>query len=134
MMAVWGCRRRSRGCSEWSIRSRWRRWAARPAGRWRRRGRTVAGWGVWAAGTGGRAWSRVGVGAVVGDVAAPVPVLAAGGIADGRGLAAALALGATGALVGTRFLATAESLADPEAKKAIIAGSGQDTERSRVLD
>ena len=71
---------------------------------------------------------------VVADLAAPVPVLAAGGIADGRGLAAALALGAAGALIGTRFLATAESLADPAAKKAIVDGCGQDTERSRVLD
>ena len=71
---------------------------------------------------------------VVADLAAPVPVLAAGGIADGRGLAAALTLGAAGVLVGTRFLATAESLVDPAAKKAIIDGHGQDTERSVVLD
>ena len=68
------------------------------------------------------------------DLAAPVPVLAAGGIADGRGVAAALALGAAGALIGTRFQATAEALADPSAKKAIIDGRGEDTERSRVLD
>ena len=68
------------------------------------------------------------------DLAAPVPVLAAGGIADGRGVAAALALGAAGALVGTRLLATAEALADPAAKKAIVDGSGEDTERSAVLD
>src|SRR5262249_27158180 len=68
------------------------------------------------------------------DLAAPVPVLAAGGIADGRGVAAALALGAAGALIGTRFQATAEALADPSAKKAIIEGHGEDTERSRVLD
>ena len=71
---------------------------------------------------------------VVVDLAAPVPVLAAGGIADGRGVAAALALGADGALIGTRFQATAESLADPSAKKAIIEGRGADTERSNVLD
>jgi nitronate monooxygenase len=71
---------------------------------------------------------------VVVDLAAPVPVLAAGGIADGRGVAAALALGAAGALIGTRLLATAEALVDPEAKKAIAAGSGEDTERSAVLD
>jgi nitronate monooxygenase len=71
---------------------------------------------------------------VVADVASPVPVLAAGGIADGRGLAAALALGAVGALIGTRFLATAESLADVSVTKAIIESGGENTERSTVLD
>ena len=71
---------------------------------------------------------------VVVDLAAPVPVLAAGGIADGRGLAAALALGAAGALIGTRFQATAEALVDPAIAKAIVEGRGQDTERSSVLD
>jgi nitronate monooxygenase len=71
---------------------------------------------------------------VVADLAAPTPVLAAGGIADGRGLAAALALGACGALIGTRFLATLEALTDPAAVKAILEGSGEDTERDRVLD
>jgi len=71
---------------------------------------------------------------VVVDLAAPVPVLAAGGIADGRGVAAALALGAAGALIGTRFQATAEALVDPSTAEAIVAGRGQDTERSRVLD
>jgi len=71
---------------------------------------------------------------IVVDLAAPTPVLAAGGIADGRGVAAALALGAAGALIGTRFQATAEALADPSAKKAIVAGQGADTERSIVLD
>jgi nitronate monooxygenase len=68
------------------------------------------------------------------DLAAPVPVLAAGGIADGRGVAAALTLGAAGALIGTRFQATAESLAEPETKKAIVEGHGEATERSSVLD
>lgn len=71
---------------------------------------------------------------IVADLAAPTPVLAAGGIADGRGVAAALALGGAGALIGTRFLATAESLADTSTKKAILDGCGQDTERSAVLD
>lgn len=71
---------------------------------------------------------------VVVDLAAPVPVLAAGGIADGRGVAAALALGAVGALIGTRFQATHEALTDPTALNAILAGRGQDTERNRVLD
>ncbi|WP_327351061.1 NAD(P)H-dependent flavin oxidoreductase [Streptomyces sp. NBC_01304] len=68
------------------------------------------------------------------DLAAPVPVLAAGGIADGRGVAAALALGAAGALIGTRFQATAEALVDPSVRQAIVEGRGQDTERSAVLD
>jgi nitronate monooxygenase len=71
---------------------------------------------------------------LVADLVAPIPVLAAGGIADGRGLAAALALGAAGALIGTRFQATTEALADPATTKAILEGRGQDTERSRVLD
>ena len=81
-----------------------------------------------------RGWSTLPFVPVVVDLAAPTPVLAAGGIADGRGVAAALALGAAGALIGTRFQATAESLAAPEIKKAIIEGHGEDTERSRVLD
>ncbi len=71
---------------------------------------------------------------VVVDLAAPTPVLAAGGIADGRGVAAALALGAAGALIGTRFQATAEALVDPSISKAIIEGRGEDTERSTILD
>lgn len=68
------------------------------------------------------------------DLVAPVPVLAAGGIADGRGLAAALALGAAGALIGTRFQASAEALVHPSIATAIVEGRGQDTERNRVLD
>jgi nitronate monooxygenase len=71
---------------------------------------------------------------VVVDLAAPVPVLAAGGIADGRGVAAALALGAAGALLGTRFQATTEALVDPATAKAIVEGCGEDTERNSVLD
>ena len=81
-----------------------------------------------------RGWSTLAFVPVVVDLAAPVPVLAAGGIADGRGLAAALALGASGALIGTRFLATAEALIDQAAQKAIIDASGEDTERDGVLD
>ncbi|MFE2417091.1 NAD(P)H-dependent flavin oxidoreductase [Streptomyces hokutonensis] len=71
---------------------------------------------------------------VVVDLAAPTPVLAAGGIADGRGLAAALALGAAGALIGTRFQATAEALVAPSTSTAIVQGHGADTERNRILD
>ncbi|MEV8635235.1 nitronate monooxygenase [Streptosporangium sp. NPDC051023] len=68
------------------------------------------------------------------DLVAPVPVLAAGGIADGRGVAAALVLGAAGVLIGTRFQATTEALVNPSITKAILEGRGQDTERSTVLD
>lgn len=81
-----------------------------------------------------RGWSTLPFVPVVVDLAAPTPVLAAGGIADGRGVAAALALGAAGALIGTRFQATAEALADPSIKQAILEGGGEDTERSSVLD
>jgi nitronate monooxygenase len=68
------------------------------------------------------------------DIAGPVPVLAAGGIADGRGLAAALVLGAAGALIGTRFEATHEALITAEAAKAIAAASAEDTTQGRALD
>jgi nitronate monooxygenase len=61
-------------------------------------------------------------------------VLAAGGVADGRGLAAALALGADGALVGTRFWATPEALVSPRAHERAIQASGDDTFRTRVYD
>jgi nitronate monooxygenase len=71
---------------------------------------------------------------VVADLVTPTPVLAAGGIADGRGVAAALVLGAAGALIGTRFQATPEALVDPSITKAIVEGCGEDTERSTVLD
>ena len=59
--------------------------------------------------------------------AVKVPVVAAGGIMDGRGLAAALALGAVGVLMGTRFIATAESGAPPFYKDALKAGDSDDT-------
>jgi nitronate monooxygenase len=62
------------------------------------------------------------------------PVVAAGGIADGRGLAAALALGADGALVGTRFWATPEALVSPRAQRRAIQAGGDDTVRTRVYD
>jgi nitronate monooxygenase len=65
---------------------------------------------------------------------APVPVLAAGGITDGRGVAAALMLGAQGAVLGTRFCATPESLYPDWAKKQLVAGFGDETTRSRVFD
>ncbi|MEV4261483.1 nitronate monooxygenase [Kribbella sp. NPDC049584] len=61
------------------------------------------------------------------DLAGSTPVVAAGGIADGRGLAAALALGAQGASLGTRFLATTEMTIAREWKDRIVAAHAQDT-------
>jgi nitronate monooxygenase len=86
-----------------------------------------------AGGHGGRRATLPFVPAVV-DQVGPVPVLAAGGIADGRGLAAALMLGASGALIGTRFEASLEALVHASVTKAILEASGGDTARSRVLD
>jgi nitronate monooxygenase len=68
------------------------------------------------------------------DAVDPIPVVAAGGIGDGRGLAAALSLGASGILVGTRFYAAEESLGHPDAKARIAAASGDDTVRTTVFD
>ena len=68
------------------------------------------------------------------DAVAPTLVLAAGGIADGRGLAAALMLGADGALIGTRFCASPEALGHDRAKQRIVAARGNETARSRVFD
>ena len=71
---------------------------------------------------------------MVARAVAPLPVLAAGGIADGRGLAAALALGAEGVLLGTRFLATAESPLHPNFKQAIVRSDGHDTMLTEIPD
>jgi enoyl-[acyl-carrier protein] reductase II len=63
--------------------------------------------------------------------AVKIPVLAAGGISDGRGIAAALALGAQGAIIGTRFIATPEAAAAPSYRRALVEGSEEDTIRTR---
>jgi nitronate monooxygenase len=63
-----------------------------------------------------------------------MPIVAAGGVADGRGLAAALMLGASGVLVGTRFYATPEAAGAEAAKQRIRDASGDDTLRSIVFD
>jgi NAD(P)H-dependent flavin oxidoreductase YrpB (nitropropane dioxygenase family) len=68
------------------------------------------------------------------DAVAPIPVLAAGGFADGRGLVAALSLGADGILLGTRFLATVESPLHPNFKQAIVDSDGHDTQLSEIPD
>lgn len=70
----------------------------------------------------------------VADAAGAVPVIAAGGIADGRGLAAALMLGADGVLMGTRFLASIEAATTAAAKQRVVAASGDATIRSTLFD
>ena len=93
----------------------------------------VVAQGTEAGGHGGGRSTLPFVPAVV-DVAGAVPVLAAGGIADGRGLAAALVLGAAGAVVGTRFEATTEALLDADEATAILAAGASDTILGRVAD
>jgi NAD(P)H-dependent flavin oxidoreductase YrpB (nitropropane dioxygenase family) len=61
------------------------------------------------------------------DAVGDVPVIAAGGIADGRGLAAALALGASAAWIGTRFLASNEASVHPDYLSRLLAASEDDT-------
>ena len=81
--------------------------------------------GTEAGGNAGWVSTMVLVPAVV-DVAGDVPVVAAGGIADGRGIAAALALGAQGVNLGTRFLATVEMTIDQAWKERIVAAGAWD--------
>ena len=68
------------------------------------------------------------------DAVAPIPVVGAGGIADGRGVLAALALGAQGVLIGTRFAAAEEALGLDAAKARLVSGSGDATVRTQVFD
>lgn len=86
---------------------------------------------------GGHVWGTVSTLAVVPrvvDAVAPVPVVAAGGIADGRGLAAVLALGAVGAWVGTRFLAAVEAAIHPDYRRRILAAGETDTFYGTLFD
>jgi NAD(P)H-dependent flavin oxidoreductase YrpB (nitropropane dioxygenase family) len=79
---------------------------------------------------GGHVWGQVSTMALVPavvDMVGPVPVIAAGGIADARGIAAAIALGASGVWMGTRFVATLESAAHPAYKSALIDAVETDT-------
>ncbi len=89
--------------------------------------------GAEAGGHGGRRSTMALVPAVV-DAVPDVPIVAAGGIADGRGIAAALMLGASGVLCGTAFYAANESLAHPAAKVEAIRASGDDTAKGAVFD
>jgi nitronate monooxygenase len=68
------------------------------------------------------------------DAVSPIPVVAAGGIGDGRGLAAALLLGATGVSLGTRLYASREAISDEQARAALVAASGDDTVRTPAFD
>jgi NAD(P)H-dependent flavin oxidoreductase YrpB (nitropropane dioxygenase family) len=86
---------------------------------------------------GGHVWGTVSTLALVPrvvDAVAPLPVVAAGGVADGRGLAAVLALGAAGAWVGTRFLAATESEIHPDYRRRILAATESDTVYSTLFD
>jgi NAD(P)H-dependent flavin oxidoreductase YrpB (nitropropane dioxygenase family) len=86
---------------------------------------------------GGHVWGGVSTMAlvpVVVDAVPGTPVVAAGGIADGRGLAAALALGAGAAWMGTRFVASEEAQAHPEYLAGILAASETDTYLGTVFD
>ena len=68
------------------------------------------------------------------DQVGKIPVVAAGGIADGRGLAAALALGAAGAWIGTRFLAAHEAAIHPRYRDLLLAASETQTEYGTLFD
>jgi len=86
---------------------------------------------------GGHVWGTVSTLALVPrvvDAVAPVPVVAAGGIADGRGLAAVLALGAAGAWVGTRFLVASEAAIHPDYRRRILAAGEADTFYGTLFD
>ena len=79
---------------------------------------------------GGHVWGTLATMALVPavvDAVAPVPVIAAGGIADGRGLAAALALGASCAWIGTRFLASSEANIHSHYRERLLKASESDT-------
>src|SRR5262249_31161656 len=76
----------------------------------------------------------LGFAAQVLDLAGDVPVLVAGGIATGRGVAAALAMGAAGAVVGTRFKASVEYACPDALKQAILASDGSDTLYDEIFD
>lgn len=85
---------------------------------------------------GGHVWGQTTTMALVPAVrdAVTIPVLAAGGIGDARGVAAAMALGADGVWMGTRFIATQESDAHPDYKQAILDAAETDTLYNQIFD
>lgn len=86
---------------------------------------------------GGHVWGQTGTFALIPsvvDIARDTPVVAAGGIADGRGMAAALALGAAGVWLGTRFVASEEAFAHEVYKQKILEATETDTVYSTLFD
>jgi nitronate monooxygenase len=78
---------------------------------------------------GGHVWSSIGALSLIPtvvDAVSPVPVIAAGGVGDGRGLAAVLMLGAQAAWMGTRFVVADETLSDPAYRDRIVQASETD--------
>jgi nitronate monooxygenase len=71
---------------------------------------------------------------LIATVAPETLLCAAGGIGDGRGLAAALCLGADGVVIGTRFWASDEALVHPNLQAAVVSATGDETLRSSVID
>ncbi len=86
---------------------------------------------------GGHVWGEVAtlalVPAVV-DAVSPIPVVAAGGIGDGRGLAAVLAVGASAGWLGTRFVMTSEAVAHPRYRELLAAATETSTVHSSLFD
>jgi NAD(P)H-dependent flavin oxidoreductase YrpB (nitropropane dioxygenase family) len=68
------------------------------------------------------------------DATAPLPVIAAGGIADGGGIAAALALGAAGVWIGTRFLVSEEAFTHPKYRESVLQAKETDTRYTTAFD
>jgi len=86
---------------------------------------------------GGHVWGKIGLAALVPtvvDACGGLPVIAAGGIADGRGLASALMLGASGAMVGTALLVADECASHPRYKQAILSAKEGDTAYGTLFD
>ena len=86
---------------------------------------------------GGHVWGQTGLTALIPavvDVCGDCPVVAAGSIADGRGLAAALMLGASGVMIGTALAVAEESGAHPAYKQALIDSSDDDTVLGTIFD
>ena len=71
---------------------------------------------------------------VVDEMGKRVPVIAAGGIADGRGLAAALLLGAQGINIGTRFLASTETAVSQDLKNKVVSAASEDAIKAEFIN